>query len=92
MRIKFLRKGEQRKFLQKVLINTRCLSLKSFEQFGFDVSYSTMNNYFSEQRLLPKELFDNLCYIAKIESSKMKFNVVNDNWGQVKGGKVGKRK
>jgi len=63
MRVLFLSKGEQRRFLKKVLENTSCSSLKTFEQFGFGVPYSTMKNYFSEKRLLPKDLFDNFAIL-----------------------------
>ena len=91
MRVKFLRKGEQRKFLKKVLEETNCSSLRTFEQFGLDVHYSTMKNYFSEQRLLPRELFGNLCYLAKLDSTDFEVTFLEDSWGQIKGGKRSKK-
>jgi len=45
-----------------------------------------------ERRLMPKNLFKNLCYIAKINSNKLNIKFIEGNWGQIKGGKIGKRK
>lgn len=78
--------------MKKVLENTSCSSLKTFEQFGFGVPYSTMKNYFSEKRLLPKDLFDNFCHIAKLNPQDFKTKFIEDTWGQVKGGKKIKRR
>ncbi len=86
MRIKF-GKGEQRKFLKKVLGEINCVSLRSLKERGIDVPYSTMKNYFVEVRLLPEELFKDLCSLARIDSSEINFELVDENWGQVKGGK-----
>jgi len=91
MRIKFLEKNGQKKFLKEVLIRTNCSSIHNFEQFGFDVPYSTLKNYFSEIRLLPKDFFDKLCYLAKIDSSNFKIEFLDDNWGKSKGGKKSRR-
>ena len=90
-RIRF-RKGEQRKFLDLVIEKLNSPSLRGILQFGFDVLYSTLKNYYNESRLLPEELFSDLCEIARIEKSELNFEVVLGSWGQIKGGKVGKRK
>lgn len=87
MRIGFSRKGEQRKFLKLVLERVNCPSIKVFEQFGLGINYSTMKNYFSEKRLLPEDLFNKMCYLAKLNISDFEFDLLDDNWGQVKGGK-----
>lgn len=89
-RVKF-KKGEQRKFLLKVLEETHCPSLRALNQFGFDVPYSTLKNYFTEKRFLPKELFVDLCELSKINPSLLDTKFVSDNWGQVEGGKKSKR-
>ena len=86
MRVKFL-KGKQRMFLKQVLINLNCPSLKAFMQFGFDVPYSTLKNYYSEQRLLPYDLFQDICFLAKIDEGKLKVILLEQSWGQSKGGK-----
>jgi len=83
-RIKFKKKSQQRKFLKKVLEKINCPSLRAFEQFGFDVPYSTLKNYFSEARFLPEDFFKELCVFAKISARNIE--VLKDNWGQVKGG------
>ena len=91
MRIKF-RRGGQRKFLDLVVVRLRSPSVRGILQFGFDVPYSTLKNYYNESRLLPGDLFDDLCEVARIDRSKLRFEEVGENWGKVKGGKLGKRK
>ena len=91
MRVRF-RKGEQRKFLDLVVSRLRVVSLRGILQFGFDVPYSTLKNYYGESRLLPEELFDDMCEVASIDRKDLKLELVDDNWGRVKGGKIGKRK
>jgi len=90
-RIRF-HKGEQKKFLNKIIANLNCISLRGILQFGFDIPYSTLKNYYSERRLMPKNLFENLCHIGKINPSELNIKFIEGNWGQVKGGKIGKRK
>ena len=91
MRIHFKR-GGQRKFLDLVVEKLRSPSLRGILQFGFDVSYSTLKNYYIEDRLLPKDFFDDLCEIADVDKSSLSFESVDDNWGRRKGGQVSKRK
>ncbi len=86
------KEGPQRKFLLRVLEELNCPSLRALNQFGFEISYSTLKNYFVEVRLLPEEFFRDLCYLAKIDLENLDVEIVLDNWGQVKGGKKGKRK
>ena len=85
-RIKF-KKGFQRKFLKKVLEELNCPSLRALNQFGFDIPYSTLKNYFSETRYLPENFFMDLCYVAKIKSEDLGIEILKENWGQIKGGK-----
>ena len=91
MRVKFP-KSQQRKFLDLVKINTLSPSLRALLQYGFDTSYDSLKNYYNERRLMPKALFNNLCYAAKINSENLEVSYVQDNWGKIKGGKLGKRK
>ncbi|MBU2576452.1 MAG: hypothetical protein KKF50_01900 [Nanoarchaeota archaeon] len=91
MRIKFAR-GEQRKFLDLVIEKTSSPSLRGLLQFGFDVPYSTLKNYYNESRLLPGDFFDDLCAVANIDLMGLEFEEVDENWGKIKGGKIGKRK
>ncbi len=86
MRVKF-KKGEQKRFLKKVLENLNCPSLRALNQFGFEIPYSTLKNYYSEARLLPEQFFRDLCYLAKIEIVSLDIEFMEDNWGQVKGGR-----
>jgi hypothetical protein len=85
-------KGKQKEFLKKVLENSNCPSLRSLLQYGFDVKYSALKNYYSEIRLLPEELFNNLCYFAKIPPEGLSIIYLDENWGQVKGSKSIKNK
>lgn len=91
MRVLFNR-GEQRKFLDLVVKKLNCISLRGILQFGLDVSYDCLKNYYTERRLLPKDFFDDLCHISGINSDELKIVYLGDNWGQVKGGKKSKRK
>ena len=91
MRIRF-RKGKQRKFLDLVVERLSSPSVRGILQFGVGVPYSTLKNYYNESRLLPEELFDDLCELAGIDRGDLDFEVVGNNWGRVKGGKIGKRK
>ena len=90
-RIRF-RKGGQRKFLDLAIEKLSSPSLRGVLQFGFDVPYSTLKNYYNESRLLPKNLFDDVCEIARIDKGELIFEFVNENWGRIKGGKLSKRK
>jgi len=85
------KKNEQRKFLNLVIEKLNCISLRGILQFGFDIPYSSLKNYYVERRLLPKGFFLDLCYLSKINPDSLSVEYVNGNWGQVKGGKV-KRK
>jgi len=90
MRIKF-RSGYQRKFLQKVLENINCPSLRELRNRGIDVSYPTLKNYFSERRNLSEELFNDLCLLSKIEKSDLDFKLLDENFGQKIGGQKSRK-
>ena len=85
-RVKFKKNGQKR-FLKLVLKRLNCPSLRSLNQFGFGISYSTLKNYFSESRTLPENFFKDLCHISKINLKKFNFKYLDGNWGQIKGGK-----
>jgi hypothetical protein len=67
-------------------------SLNSLLQFGFNIKYSSLKNYYNERRLLPKGFFLDLCHISKINPDRLNLKYISGNWGQVKGGKVKKPK
>ena len=87
MRVKF-EKGKQREFIKKVLENLNCPSLRELISRGISTNYSSLKNYFIEEYLLPEELFNELVELSLINKSDFDFELVKDNWGQVKGGKV----
>lgn len=86
MRVKF-RKGKQREFLKNVLEKLNCPNLRSFKQFGFEIPYSTLKNYFSESRNLPEKLFEELILISKIDKKEIEYELLPENFGQIIGGK-----
>jgi len=86
MRVKF-QKGKQRKFLNLVVKRLNCVSIRGILQFGFNISYNSLKNYYTERRLLPKEFFDDLCYVSKLNQKDLNVKYLKDNWGEVKGGK-----
>lgn len=88
-RIKF-RKGEQRKFLNKVLVLIKSPSLRELGN-RLDISYSTLKNYYSESRLLPEAFFRDLCYLAKINLNNLKFEILDEFFGQSIGGKKSRK-
>lgn len=85
-RIKF-GKDKQRKFLQEVLLSINCPSLRELRKRGFDISYSSLKNYFSERRNLPEDFFEDLLEVSKIAREDLDFEVLDENYGQVLGGK-----
>ncbi|MDD5191922.1 MAG: hypothetical protein PHH54_04460 [Candidatus Nanoarchaeia archaeon] len=90
MRVKF-QKGKQRGFLDLAVKRLNCVSLRGILQFGLDVSYDCLKNYYNERRLMDKIFFEDLCHISKIDKEKLKVEYLKDNWGQIKGGKKSKR-
>jgi len=89
-RVKF-KKGEQRKFLDLVVRKLGCVSVRGILQFGFDVSYSGLKNYYTGRRMLGGSFFEDLCHIARIDVSDLGVEYVDGNFGQVLGGKKSKR-
>lgn len=86
-RVKF-KEGEQREFLKKVVLESGAPSLRALNQFGFDVPYSTWKNYFNELRSLPEELFRDLCELIRVDIDEFDVEFLDENWGQIKGGKT----
>jgi hypothetical protein len=85
MRVRFLRKGGQRAFLDFVIDRLRVKSLRGVLQFGVDVNYSTLKNYYNESRLMSRDLVLEFCEIADIDFVALGTEEVAENWGQVKG-------
>jgi len=84
-RIRF-RKGGQRRFLDLVVVRLKFPSVRGILQFGFEVPYSTLKNYYNESRLLPLDFFEELCEVAGISKKDLRFELVDENWGRAKGG------
>ena len=91
MRVRF-KKKKQRAFLDLIILKLRAPSLRGLLQFGFDVPYSTLKNYYGEVRLMSRDLVLDFCEVAGIEFGELSVEEVGENWGKVKGGKVEKRK
>ncbi|MFH0808232.1 MAG: hypothetical protein V1888_01295 [archaeon] len=92
MRVRFLKKGRQKAFLDLVILKIKSPSLRGLLQFGFDVKYSTLKNYYSEVRLMSEDLVRDFCGVAGIDFDGLNIGKVDENWGKVLGGKAGKRK
>jgi hypothetical protein len=82
------KKGKQREFLDLVVKRLNCISVRGILQFGFDTRYDCLKNYYCERRLISRSFFENLCYVAKIDKNKLKFKIIDGNFGQVKGGRA----
>ena len=85
-RVKF-KKGKQREFLANVISESGAPSLRSLNQFGFDIPYSTLKNYFNESRHLPEDFFNDLCYLSKAKKDNLDILYLDSNFGQSIGGK-----
>tara|TARA_Y100000310_G_C20278693_1_gene621546 strand:+ start:140 stop:349 length:210 start_codon:yes stop_codon:yes gene_type:complete len=68
-----------------------CASVRGILQFGVDVKYVTLKSYYRESRLMPEGLFNDLCELARIDKGDLDFEVVDDNWGRVLGGRISRR-
>lgn len=90
MRVKFS-KGKQREFLKKVLEKTNCPSLRELINRGIDVNYSTLKNYYGEERLISEELFKELIVFSGLNEEDFEFELISENWGRVKGGKISRK-
>lgn len=90
MRIRF-GKGNQKKFMNLVLNKIGCPSLKELINRGIDVNYTSLRNYYGERRLLPEELFKELLEIAGLDKMEFKVEILNDTWGNSKGGKKSRK-
>ena len=86
-RIKF-KKNKQKEFLNLVLDKSNCPSVKELSERFLGTSYSAWRNYFSEERLLPLDLFEELCDFSLLKKEDFEFEILEKNWGQIKGGKV----
>ncbi len=84
------KKGKQREFLNLAIARLNCVSLRGLLQYGFDIKYSSLKNYYIERRLIPRNFFEALCHIAKINPKHLNFKFINGNWGQIKGGRIGR--
>ena len=92
MRIRFLKRQGQRAFLDLVIEKLRVSSLRGLLQFGFDVKYSTLKNYYIGVRLMPRNLVVDFCEVAGIEFGGLEIEGIAENWGRVLGGMIGKKK
>jgi len=86
MRVKF-RMGKQRKFINRVISKIYSPSLRALKQYGININYSTIKSYYAEIRTMPLELFENLCNLAGIDKKELDISFLNNNYGQIKGGK-----
>jgi hypothetical protein len=89
LRVKFS-KGFQGKFIRDVLDRVNSPSLRELGR-RLNVNYSTFKNYFNEERCLSESLFNDLCYISKINKENLGVEYLDSNWGQVKGGKKSRK-
>ncbi len=87
-RIKF-QSTSQRDFIKKIMDDSGCPSLRELSR-RIDVNYSTMKNYYSEKRLLSKKVYDLLLSFSQIPSFEFEVSILEENWGQRKGGKCKK--
>ena len=89
-RIKF-KKGMQRKFIEGVLINSACPSLRELIERGFEIPYSTLKSYFNENRTLPEDFFDALLVVGGLNRADLEFEFLGGSWGQKLGGSLSRR-
>ncbi|RMD45270.1 hypothetical protein D6829_02640 [Candidatus Pacearchaeota archaeon] len=84
----FFRNGGQREFLKAAIRKLNSPSLRGLLQFGLRVNYSTLKNYFVESRILPKDLFLDICLLCGFNPKDFDVEFISGRWGQVKGGRA----
>jgi hypothetical protein len=89
-KVKFLH-GKQREFIKKVIEKINCPSLRELINRGIEVNYSTLKNYYNEDRLIPEVLFNELIEISGLNKNEFDFEIIDENWGQIKGGKKSRK-
>lgn len=89
-RIQF-KKNEQKEFLDKCIENLNLTSIRGLLQLGLNTTYNNLKNYYTERRTIPEHLFQDLIYLSKINPATLDMEIKNQNWGQIKGGKISKR-
>ena len=82
--------GEE-EFLDLLIERLNSPSLRGLLQFGFDVNYSTLKNYYNESRLISEDLFEELLEISGLDKAELSFGYPEGNWGRVKGGRIGRK-
>lgn len=82
-----LRGINQKEFFNLIIEKLNSPSLRGLIQFGIDVRYSALKNYYRGTRLIPRDLFEELIEISGLNGRDFEFDVLKENWGQVKGGK-----
>ena len=90
-RICFREQGKQKEFLDKVIAELTSPSLRGLLQFGISTNYTSLKNYYTERRCLPKDLFEDLCILSHMDKNSLDITEKGNSWGQVKGGKKSKR-
>lgn len=90
MRIKLLNRT-QKSFLDECIFLLKSPSLINLLDYGISTTYSSLKNYYSNRRLMPKDLFEELIHITKIDKEIIKYEELNESWGKSKGGKTSKR-
>lgn len=90
-RIRFKGKNAQRKFFDLVILRLNSPSLRGILQFGLEVNYSTLKNYYVGARLISEDFFNDLCLVSNIRKDEIDFEFLEDNWGKVLGGRKSKR-
>jgi len=91
MRILF-NKGQQRLFLHTVRKKLNKTFHKIYLEYKEDlgISYTTFKRYYREELLLPFNVATSLSKISGINWRNFEIKrLMNDNWGQKKGGKIG---
>ena len=71
--------------------NANCPSIKELENRMVGLTYSSLKNYFSERRLLSENLFQDFCELANSDKKEFSYEILDENWGQSKGGKKSRK-
>jgi hypothetical protein len=90
-RIKFA-KGKQKEFFDKILVSIGSPSIRELGNRLTGINYQTLKNYYSERRLLSDSLFEDLLELSGLKKNDSNFEELGERWGQIKGGKISKRK
>jgi hypothetical protein len=81
-----LQRGKQKELIERTKYRLQISWNKLAKILGIGENY-LLNELRNEQRTLSEEIYKKLCYLSKLNYDEFIVERLNENWGQIKGGK-----